>query len=45
MFELWQFKNMVQYKLGSAAIFSCSIEADPAPQIKWEINGQLVDAR
>lgn len=34
---------MFKYKLGSPAIFSCSIEADPTPQIKWEINGQLID--
>ena len=38
-------KKNVQYKLGTAAIFSCSIEADPMPEVKWEINGQVVDQR
>ena len=38
-------KYIFQFKLGTAAIFSCVLEGDPTPEIKWEIAGNPIDPR
>lgn len=42
--EILQDPNDLEVVFGSSAVFKCSADGDPAPEIKWMLNSNEIDS-